>query len=99
MKPLSSGHPRRLYVDLQQVVRSQSDGNPTDGRGWNILCNMHTDQRSQATIAFTDEERMNWHSHSNRAYRCAVQSPHTGARRDSPLQNSLSEDGLEHRAV
>ena len=46
------------------LVRSHSEGNATAemvAAGQKFLGILHKDQRGQATIAFTDEERMNWH--------------------------------------
>ena len=81
------------------LVRSQSDGNPTAemvAAGQKFLGMLHTDQRSQATIAFTDEERMNWHyiPRERRGVPFKVLTPAQRDAADLLLQNSLSEDGL-----
>jgi len=46
------------------TCQSQSEGNATaeNDRGWTKLLDiLHKSQRGQATIAFADEEGMNWH--------------------------------------
>ena len=45
-----SGRTRRANATAEMVAAGQK-----------FLGILHKDQRGQATIAFTDEERMNWH--------------------------------------
>jgi hypothetical protein len=81
------------------LVRSQSEGNPTAemiAAGQKFLGILQKDQRSQATIAFTDEERLNWHyiPRERRGVPFKVLTPTQRDAADLLLQSSLSEDGL-----
>ena len=81
------------------LVRSQAEGNPAAemiAAGEKFLGILHEDQRSQATIAFTDEERMNWHyiPRERRGVPFKVLTPAQRDAADLLLQSSLKRGWL-----
>jgi hypothetical protein len=81
------------------LARSQSGANLTAemvSAGQKFLAGLRKDQRAQATIAFADEERLNWHyiPRERRGVPFKVLTPEQREAADLLLQSSLSEDGL-----
>src|SRR5215510_10539777 len=64
--------------------------------GQRFLAVLHKEQRTQATIAFTDEERLNWHyiPRERKGVAFKVLTPEQRDTADLLLQSSLSDDGL-----
>jgi Protein of unknown function (DUF3500) len=84
------------------LVRSQSEGTPTAemiAAGQKFLGILQKDQRSQATIAFTDEERLNWHyiPRERRGVPFKVLTPAQRDAADLLLQSSLKRGWLAER--